>query len=58
MARKARPVLNEILKAIEGIQNALAGKTFEDFELDWLLNHGVQRGIEIYPRLLVTCQPT
>jgi uncharacterized protein with HEPN domain len=47
MARKAAPVLNEMLKAIEGIQKALAEKTFADFEHDWLLNHGVQRGIEI-----------
>jgi len=47
MPRKAAPVLNEILKAIEGIQTALAGKTFTDFECDWLINHGVQRGIEI-----------
>jgi uncharacterized protein with HEPN domain len=35
------------LKAIAGIQEALAGKTFADFEHEWLLNHGVQRGIEI-----------
>jgi uncharacterized protein with HEPN domain len=47
MARKVAPVLNEILKAIAGIQEALAGKTFADFEHEWLLNHGVQRGIEI-----------
>jgi uncharacterized protein with HEPN domain len=47
MTRKAAPVLNEILKAIDGIQGALAGKTFADFEHEWLLNHGVQRGIEI-----------
>jgi uncharacterized protein with HEPN domain len=47
MTRKAAPVLNEILKAIEGIEEALSGKTFTDFEHEWLLNHGVQRGIEI-----------
>ncbi len=47
MARKAAPVVDEILKAIAGIQEALAGKTFADFEQEWLLNHGVQRGIEI-----------
>jgi len=36
-----------MLKAIEGIEEALAGKTFEDFSREWLLNHGIQRGIEI-----------
>jgi uncharacterized protein with HEPN domain len=47
MARKTAPVLDEILRAIDGIQEALAGKTFADFEREWLLTHGVQRGIEI-----------
>jgi hypothetical protein len=30
MSRKAAPVVSEMLKAIEGIEEALAGKTFED----------------------------
>ncbi len=47
MARKTAPVLDEILKAIDGILTATSGKSFEDFEQDWLLRHGVQRGIEI-----------
>jgi uncharacterized protein with HEPN domain len=47
MSRKAAPVVSEMLKAIEGIEEALAGKTFEDFSREWLLNHGIQRGIEI-----------
>ena len=47
MARKIGPVLDEILNAIDGIQAALAGKSIADFERDWLLRHGVQRGIEI-----------
>jgi uncharacterized protein with HEPN domain len=47
MARKIGPVIQEILAAIEGIEAALAGKTFTDFQNDWLLRHGVQRGIEI-----------
>jgi len=47
MAKKIVPVLNQILKAIEGIQRALEGKSLSDFEQDWLLNHGIQRGIEI-----------
>jgi uncharacterized protein with HEPN domain len=36
-----------MLKAIDGIQAAVADKTFADFENEWLLRHGVQRGIEI-----------
>lgn len=47
MARKVRPVLHEMLAAIDGIEAAMAGKTFADFQGEWLLRHGVQRGIEI-----------
>jgi uncharacterized protein with HEPN domain len=47
MPRKTGPVLDEILSAIDGVQAALAGKSIADFESDWLLRHGVQRGIEI-----------
>jgi hypothetical protein len=46
MARKIRPVLQEVLAAIQGIEGAIAGKTFADFQNEWLLRHGVQRGIE------------
>jgi uncharacterized protein with HEPN domain len=42
-----RPALRAILDAIEGIDNATRGKTIEDFGSDWLLRHGVQRGVEI-----------
>lgn len=45
--RKVGPVIAEILAAIDGIEAATAGKTFEDFQSDWLLRHGVQRGLEI-----------
>jgi uncharacterized protein with HEPN domain len=47
MARNIRPVLQDILTAIQGIEGAIAGKTFAEFQSDWLLRHGVQRGIEI-----------
>ncbi|MDX8525714.1 DUF86 domain-containing protein [Mesorhizobium sp. MSK_1335] len=33
--------------ALDGIAAATAGKTLEDFRSDWLLRHGVERGIEI-----------
>ena len=45
--RKAGPILSEILAALDGIEQATSGKTLADFERDWLLKHGVQRGIEI-----------
>ena len=45
--RLVRPALHAILGAIDGIENATRGKTLTDFGDDWLLRHGVQRGIEI-----------
>jgi uncharacterized protein with HEPN domain len=47
MARNLAVVLAEILEAIRGIENSVAGKTLADFKREWLLKHGVQRGIEI-----------
>jgi hypothetical protein len=40
MTRKIAPILHEIIVAIDGIQIAVAGKTFADFQKDWLLRHG------------------
>lgn len=45
--RLARPALRAILEAINGIEAATRGKTRDDYGADWLLGHGVQRGIEI-----------
>jgi uncharacterized protein with HEPN domain len=42
-----RPALHAILEAIQGIETATQNKTIDDFNADWLLRHGVQRGIEI-----------
>ncbi len=47
MARKIGPILDDMLTAIGGIESAVTGKSRADFEKDWLLRHGVQRGIEI-----------
>jgi uncharacterized protein with HEPN domain len=47
MVRRVRPALQAILEAIDGIENAVHGKTRDDFAADWLLHHGIQRGIEI-----------
>jgi uncharacterized protein with HEPN domain len=44
MERLVRPALLSILEAVEGIQVATGDKSIES---DWLLRHGVQRGIEI-----------
>ncbi|WP_163269766.1 HepT-like ribonuclease domain-containing protein [Chelativorans alearense] len=46
-ARKIRPILAEIVEALDGIEAATAGKEFGQFQSDWLLRHGIQRGIEI-----------
>jgi uncharacterized protein with HEPN domain len=47
MARSPDPALSDILDAIANIERVLAGKIFHDFEGDWLLRRGVERGIEI-----------
>lgn len=47
MAREFRHALGDMLDAITGIERAIAGKTFEDYQADWLLKHAVQRAIEI-----------
>lgn len=47
MARRISVVLEEMLEAIDGIQSAIGDKTLDDFSNDWLLKHGVQRGLEI-----------
>lgn len=40
-------VLAEIEAAIDGIEQAVDGRTIDDFSADWLLKHGVERGLEI-----------
>jgi uncharacterized protein with HEPN domain len=45
--RKVRPVLEEILDAIGGIETHTAGKSLADFKQDWLLRLAVQRALEI-----------
>lgn len=47
MARNVLVVLTEIIEALDGIEAAITGKSLTEFESDWLLRHGVQRGIEI-----------
>jgi uncharacterized protein with HEPN domain len=45
--RLVRPALRAILEAIDGIDQAISGKTLDHYSSDWLLRHGIQRGIEI-----------
>ncbi len=47
MAREIRHLLDDIRAAIEGIENATAGKSLHDYQNDWLLRHALQRAIEI-----------
>jgi uncharacterized protein with HEPN domain len=42
-----RPALAAILEAIDGIEDTTNGKTIADYRENWLLRHGVQRGLEI-----------
>jgi uncharacterized protein with HEPN domain len=39
--------VQDMLETIEHLQRATAGKTFEDFQGDWLLRKATERGIEI-----------
>jgi uncharacterized protein with HEPN domain len=46
--RLVQPALHAIREAIGSVEDAVRGKTLDDdFTADWLLRHGVQRGIEI-----------
>jgi len=45
--RLVRPALRAILEAVDGIEQATRGKTLGDYSSDWLLRHGIQRGIEV-----------
>jgi len=39
--------IHDMLESIRGIEKALAGKAFRDFERSWLLRSAVERGIEV-----------
>lgn len=47
MPRDYRHALDDMLAALDGIAHATAGKSFDEFRGDWLLRHGIERGIEI-----------
>ncbi|MGO8954392.1 MAG: DUF86 domain-containing protein [Rhodomicrobium sp.] len=35
------------MKAIQGIEETLAGRNYDDFKREWAIKHAVERGIEI-----------
>lgn len=39
--------IHDMLESIRGIEKALAGKTFREYERSWVLRSAVERGIEI-----------
>src|ERR1700739_3389377 len=39
--------VNDMLESIRGIEKAVAGKTYRDYERSWLLRSAVERGIEV-----------
>ncbi|MGO9473675.1 MAG: DUF86 domain-containing protein [Rhodomicrobium sp.] len=39
--------LRHIMKAIQGIEETLAGRNYDDFKREWAIKHAVERGIEI-----------
>lgn len=45
--RAYRHALADMREAIDGVLQATAGKTLDDYRGDWLLRHAVQRAIEI-----------
>jgi uncharacterized protein with HEPN domain len=45
--REFRHFIDDMLDAIDGIEKALDGKSFEEYQSDWLLRLATQRGIEI-----------
>jgi len=47
MPRRIDIVLEDILAAIDGIEGSVGRKAFAAFQMDWLLQRGVERGIEI-----------
>jgi uncharacterized protein with HEPN domain len=39
--------IQDMLESIEGIEQAIAGKTFRDYQRSWLLRSAIERGIEV-----------
>ena len=39
--------IRDMIETIDQLERATAGKTFDDFQRDWLLRKAAERGIEI-----------
>src|SRR3954468_6610019 len=39
--------INDMLESTQGIENAITGKTFRDYQRSWLLRSALERGIEV-----------
>jgi uncharacterized protein with HEPN domain len=39
--------VNDMLQSIRGIEKAIAGKSYRDYERSWLLRSAEERGIEV-----------
>jgi uncharacterized protein with HEPN domain len=39
--------IQDMLESIEGIEEAITGKTFRDYQRSWLLRSAIERGIEV-----------
>jgi uncharacterized protein with HEPN domain len=46
-ARSSLLRIHDMLEAIEGIEEAIKGKSFRDYQRSWLLRAAVERGIEV-----------
>jgi uncharacterized protein with HEPN domain len=42
--------IQDMLESIEGIEQAIAGRTFRDYQRSWLLRSAIERGIEVFPK--------
>lgn len=47
VSRSAALRLHDMLESVRGIEKAIVGKTYRDYERSWLLRSGVERGLEI-----------
>jgi len=45
--RSALLRIHDMLESIRGIERAIAGKTFRDYERSWVLRSALERGIEV-----------
>lgn len=46
-SRSALLRIHDMLESIRGIEKAIAGKTFRDYERSWVLRSALERGIEV-----------